>query len=152
AVALEAVELVALTFPRGDDEGLRIARVHDDIDDAGLVVDVVNSLPGLAAVSRLEEAAFLIGAIEPAERADINSVGILRMNYDAADLEALGEPLVLPRFAAVGGAIDAVAIGDGVARIGFAGADPDDVPIGRRDGDGADGYGVFLVELMLKGG
>ena len=61
------------------------------------------------------------------------------------------EAHVLPGLAAVGGLVDAVAVGDGVARIVLAGADPDDVAFGRGDGDVADGDGGFVVELVLEG-
>ena len=60
--------------------------------------------------------------------------GVLRMDDDLADLERLLQAHVLPGLAAVGGLVDAVAVGDGVARVVLAGADPDDVPdrTGRR--------------------
>src|SRR5262249_31491944 len=59
---------------------------------------------------------------------------------------------VLPGLAAVGGLVDAVAVGDAVARVVLAGAHPDDVPVRRRDGHGADGDGALVVELVLEGG
>ena len=48
------------------------------VDDAGLVVDVEDLLPGLAAVGGLEQAALLVGAVEPAEGADVDDVRVLR--------------------------------------------------------------------------
>src|SRR5262249_38546954 len=45
----------------------------------------------------------------------------------------------------------AVAVGHRVARVGLAGADPDDVAVGRGDADVADGDGGLVVELVLEG-
>src|SRR5262249_42458733 len=119
--------------------------------DAGLLVDVEDLLPVLAAVGRLENAAVLAVAVQPAERADVDDVRVLGVNGDAADLEGLRQTHVLPSLAAVGGLVDAVAVGDGVARVVLAGPDPDDVPVRLGDGDVADGNGAFPVELVLEG-
>ena len=61
--------------------------MHDEVDDAGLVVEDTDALPGLAAVGGLEQAALLVRAVEPAEGADVDDVGILRVDDDLADLE-----------------------------------------------------------------
>ena len=74
------------------------------------------------------------------------------MNHHAADVMGVGEAHVLPGLAAVGGLVNAVAPGRTLAIVGFAGADPDDRRIGRRDGDVADGGDAFLVEDRLPGG
>jgi len=115
-------------------------------------VDVVNLVPGLAAVGGLEQTAFFVRTIQSSERADINDIGVFGMDDDSANLKGLVKAFVLPVFAAVGREVDAIAIGDGVARVGLAGADPDDVAIGGCYGDRADGYGFFLIELMFKRG
>ena len=128
-----------------------IGRVHVDVDDAGLVVEEEDLLPGLAAVGGLEQAAFLVGAVEPAQGADVDDVGIFRMDGDAADLEGLLQAHVLPGLAAVGGLVNAVAVGDGVAWVVLAGADPDDVAVGGSHADRADGDGAFAVELVVEG-
>ena len=73
------------------------------------------------------------------------------MNDDAADLESLRKAHVLPGLAAVRRFVDAVAVRDRVARVILARADPDNVAVGRRDADVADGDGRLTVELMFKG-
>ena len=55
---------------------------------------------------------------------------------------------VLPR---VGGFVDAVADGEIGPLQAFAAADVDDVGIGRRDGERADGAGRLIVEDRLPG-
>src|SRR5438105_2547298 len=72
------------------------------------------------------------------------------MDDDLADLEGLLEAHVLPSLAAVGRFVDAVAVGDRVARVRLSGADPDDVLVRRGDADIADGDGALLVELMIE--
>src|SRR5207237_8101015 len=67
------------------------------------------------------------------------------------DLVGLLEAHVLPGLAAVGGLVDPVAVGDGVARVVLAGADPDDVAVGRCHADVADGDGGLVVELVVEG-
>src|SRR5205823_3727153 len=128
-------------------QGVRRARLHLQIDYARAVVDVEDSTPGLAPVRRLVDAALLIGSIKPAEGADIHDVRILGVDDDAADLVRLLESHVLPGLAAVGRLVNAVAVGDRVARIGFAGADPDDIPVGRGDAHVTDGNGGLVIEL-----
>ena len=55
---------------------------------------------------------------------------------------------VLPR---VGGLVDAVAVGEIGPLQALAAADVDDVRVGRRDGEGADGAGRLVVEDRLPG-
>src|SRR5689334_618260 len=72
------------------------------------------------------------------------------MDGNAADLEGLFQPHVFPGFAAVAGFVDAIAPGDGVARIVLAGADPDDIRITRSDGDTAEGDGRLEIEEVSE--
>ncbi len=112
----------------------------------------MNLLPGLARIDGFEQPAFLVWAIKSSECADVDDIGVLRMDDDSANLIRSRQALVLPRFSAIGGEVDAIAIGDGVARVGFAGADPDDVAIRRCDSDGPDRNGFLPIKLMLERG
>src|SRR3974377_1171628 len=56
---------------------------------------------------------------------------------------------MIPRFAAIGGAEDSIADGGTLAVVCLAGADVDDVGIGGRDGDVADGLVGQIVELRF---
>src|SRR5262249_17673758 len=137
--------------PAGDEQDVGVGRVHGDVDDAGPLVDVEDLPPALAAVGGLVEAALLAGAVEPAQRPDVDDVRVGRVDDDTADLEALFQAHVLPGLAAVGGLVDAVAVAHRVARVVLAGADPDDAGVGRGHGDVADADGGLLVELVLEG-
>ena len=53
---------------------------------------------------------------------------------------------VLPRAAAVGGLVDAVAPRRALAVVAFTGADPHQVGVGRRNRDGADRAAALVVE------
>src|SRR5205823_5246566 len=94
--------------------------------------------PGLAAVGRPVDAPLLAVAPELAGDAGVDHVGVLRVHDDPRDPLRLGQARVRPRLAGVGGLVDAVADGDGVAGPGLAGTDPDRARIPRVDGDGSD--------------
>src|SRR5262249_37963521 len=128
----------ALALPGGNQQSLGISRVHAKIYDAGLVIDVEDLFPGLAAIGSLEEPPFLVATVEPAQGPDVDDVRIFGMNADAANLKCSLQPLVSPGLAAVGRLIDAIAVCDGIARIVFAGAHPNNVAVGRCDAHVAD--------------
>ena len=141
----------AAALIRGREEHLRIRRVHDQVHGTGVLVDGEDVLPRDAAVGGLEDAALLVGAPQPAERGDVDDVGILRVDDDPADVLRLAQPHVLPGLAAVGRLVDAVAPRRALAVVRFAGADPHDVRIGRVDGDVANRHRRLRVEDVLPG-
>src|SRR5207249_3562676 len=95
--------------------------------------------PRLAAVGRLIDAAVGPRAPEVTQRRDVDHIGILRIDGDAADFARLLEPHVGPRSTPVGGFVDAVAPPLGAQAVALARARPHDVGIARRHGDVADG-------------
>ena len=102
------IEHVAAALVRRDRDGVRIGRVHLDLDDARVLIDVVDAFPGVAAVDGLVETAFLIRPPESTQRTGVDRVGVLRVHHDCADLEGLGQASVAPGGAAVAGDVDAV--------------------------------------------
>src|SRR6202008_1583449 len=63
---------------------------------------------------------------------NINNVGIFGVYEDCAGRVCLAQPGVLPRFAGIGRFVNAVAWNNGVADVGFAGADVKNLRIRRR--------------------
>src|SRR5207244_2817176 len=79
------------------------------------------------------------------DRRDVHAIGVARVDHQVADLLRVVESQMLPAGAAIGGAIDARAIRDILARLRFARADVDHAGIRHRDGDRADGGNVRLA-------
>ena len=120
-------------------------RVEDQIDCAGVVVTVEDFLPGGAAVLGAEHAAFGIAPVGMAEGGDVDEIGIGGADADARNGLRLGEADILPGAAGVGGLVDAVALHDVAAKLGFAHSDVDGVGVGRGDRDGAHGGAMDLA-------
>ncbi len=108
-------------------------------------------LPGAAAVRRLVDAALPAGRPEVAQRGHVSDVGVLWMDDDPADVPRLDQPQVRPGLAAVGGAVDAVPPRRALPVVLLAGARPDDVGVGGRDGDVAEGAHRLVVEDRRPG-
>src|SRR5262249_20215670 len=110
----------ALRLPEGGVEDARVGRVHREVDRAGFVAPEEELLPALAAVLRTIDAALAVRPPGVAERRHVDEVGVLRVDTDAGDVARLGEAEVLPAPAAVGRAVDAVAVGDVAADAALA--------------------------------
>ena len=136
--ARDELPRAAHDLPEPGVEDPRVRRVHRQVRGAGLLVDVEDLLPRLAAVLRAEDPALGVGAPDVALRRDVDEVRIRRMDADARDLAGVAQPDVLPGPAAVGRLVDAVAVRDVAADGLLSGADVDHVRIGLRDGDRAD--------------
>ena len=104
-----------------------------------------------AAVGRAVEAALRIRAVRMSEHGDEEPVGIARVDGDLRNLLAVAQAEMRPGLAGVGGFVDAVADGEVGPLQALAAADVDDVRIGGRDGDGADGAGRLVVEDRIPG-
>ena len=76
----------------------------------------------------------------------------MRIDLDIGDHLRIAQAQVRPGLAGVGGFVHAVAGGEIGADDARAGADVDDVGVGGRDGDGADGAGGLVVEERRPGG
>src|SRR5437016_13091716 len=162
AVVVRTVEavLVAATverpgrtvaFPHRGEENVWILRIENDVDPTGTVVKIENFLPGLAAIASAENAALGVLAVGVAESSDEGDVGIRGMDDDFADVTRVFQADLVPGFAAVVRTVNAVAEGNVAANASFAGADRDDVGIGFRNRDAADGGSGLLVEKRIPG-
>ncbi len=144
--AVDQREDVAPPLPRGGEQHVGIARVHDDVAHARVLADREHGRPGLAAVRRLVEAAVAAGRPERALRRDVDGVAVLRVDQDPADVLGALEPHVLPALAAVLALVDAVAVADAALRVVLAAAHPDDARVPGVDRDAADRGGALAVE------
>src|SRR5438477_1754373 len=141
----------AVAFPHRGEENVWILRIENDVDAAGAVIEVENFLPGLAAIASAENAAVGIFSVGVAKSSDEGDIGIGGMDDDLADVTRVFQADIVPGFAAVVRTVDAVAKGNVAANTSFAGADIDDVGIGFRNRDAADGGSGLLVEKRIPG-
>src|SRR5205823_3272181 len=72
-----------------------------------------------------------------------------RVDHNASDRLCVVESEMMPRFAAIGGAPNAVADRGTLAVVGLAGSDVDNIRVGGRDADCADRFVGHVVELRL---
>ena len=141
-------EMTAPLVRRSDDD-VRVARIDDDVGDAGVVGNLQHLRPRAAAVNRLVEAAFAARRPQRALRRDEHRVAVFGTDDDAADVLGGLEADVGPRTAAVVALVHAVAVRDRALRIPLAGADPHDVRPLRIDRHPSDRKRSLSVEDRL---
>ncbi len=127
-------------------EHVGVARVHRDVVDAGVLADGQHGLPRLPGVGRLVEAAVAARRPERAHRGHVDHLRVAGVHDDAADVHRVLEAEVLPRLAAVGGAVDAVPVGNAALAVVLPRADPDDVRVVGVERDAPDRERAFRVE------
>ncbi len=149
--AVDEREDVAPALVGSGHQGVRVAGVHDDVGDAGVLVDRQHGIPGLPAVRRLVEAAVAAGAPERALRGDVDDVRVLRVDEDLADVLGGLQADVLPALAAVLALVDAVAVADAPLRVVLPRAHPHDVRVAGVDRHAADRVGALAVEDRRPG-
>ena len=103
-------------MPHGRVKDPWIGLVQRDVDGAGGVVDEQRLRPRLAAVDGPVDATRPVRTEGVTDRGDVRDVGVGRMDADRADLLRVVEAEVGPGVAAVGGAVDAVAVGEVLAQ------------------------------------
>src|SRR5262249_26694804 len=90
------------TFVGGGIKRAGVAAVNYQVDDAGLIVEVENFLPGDPAICTLEYTALFVSREEVSHGGDVNDVRISWMNHNPRDVLRVLEPHELP----IGAAID----------------------------------------------
>src|SRR5262249_40645797 len=86
-----------------------------------------------------------------AKNSDKDDIGITRINHDVGNLTSIFQAHKVPRRTCIGGEIDATASDDIVAQVGFPGSHPNQIWIGRSQGNGADGGRCLLLKNRLPG-
>ncbi len=141
----------AIALPHGGEQNVGIAGIEYDVNAASTVVEIEDFFPVLAAVASTEDAAFGVRAIGMAESGDEYDVWIRGMDDEFADVPGVLQSDIGPGLPGVIRTIDAVAEGDISADAGFAGSRVNDVRIGIRDRDAADGRGSLFFEKGIPG-
>ena len=136
-------------IPHRRDELVRVARVHRQVGATGPLVDEQDSLEARARIDGAVDAALGVLAPGRAERGDPGPLDVAGVEEHAVDLLRFLEPEVLPRRAAVVGAVEAAADRRAVARVALAGPDPDDLGRRRMHRHGADRRDLLVVEDRL---
>ena len=144
--AAEPAPGVDLELPHARENNPRIAGIHRHIRAAGVLVDKQRAHPRLAAIGRAEDAALLLRTVGVPQRAGNDDVGIFRIDHDSADASGLLETRASPCLASVGRLVDPVSNRDVAADECLAGARPNDVRIGGRDGQRANRRDILVVE------
>src|SRR6266850_1957076 len=141
----------AIALPHGGEQNVGIAGIENDVNAAGAVVEIENFFPVFAAVASTKDAAFGVRAVGMAESGDEYDVWIRGMNDELADVPGVLQSDIGPGFPGVIRTIDAVAEGDISADTSFAGSRINNVGIGIRDRDAANGRGGLLLEERIPG-
>ena len=81
---------------------MRILRVHGQVGDANAGPDVEHLLPGRAAIGGAVNTTFLVVVPWTAHGGDDHGVGVVGINRDGRNLEAVLESHTLPVRASVG--------------------------------------------------
>ena len=97
-----AIEAVAFTLVGRDQQVVWVFRIDLNIDDARLVVNVQNLVPGFSAVGCFVQAAFFVGPPKSSQGSDPNYVRVLWVNGQGTCLKGFFQTHVLPGLATVG--------------------------------------------------
>ena len=108
AAAIEAKGR-APALVHGGEQGVRVGRIHHQVDGPGVVVDVEDVLPGVTTILAAVHTTLWVGAPKLPDRRYIDDVVVDRVDDDAADVASLVEALVLPSMPSIEGSVDAVA-------------------------------------------
>ena len=146
AAAVEAVG-AATTLIRGRVQHVRIVPVHRHISGASFVVHEQRARPAASAVGGAVHPAVPAGAPHRALRGHVGDVRIARVQLNAADVHAGGQSHILPRLAAIGALVHAVAPAHALAAGALAGAHPNDLRVGLKHRHVANG-----MDRRVEGG
>ncbi len=135
-----------MRLPHGGEQNLRLIRGHGEIGGADFRSAIQNFSPGVAAIGRAENAAFVIWAVGVAESGDEHGIRVFRIDDDPADLTRVLQADVGPGLAAIGGFVNAVAAREIRANIRFARAGVENVWVRWRDFERSDGCDGLAVE------
>ena len=144
--AARAAVGVDLELPGPGEQVARVDRVERDVRAPRVLIDKEDALPVLAAVHGAVDPALLLRPVGMHEGADVDDVGIGRMDGEPGNAPGLFEPHQRPGRPRVRGFVDPLPDGDVAADLPLAGPGPDDVGIGQGDPQRADRLHRLVVE------
>ncbi len=97
---------VDLHVPEGGEEDAGVARIHREVDAAGVLRDVEDPLPAVAAIGGAIDAPLRLRTVGVAQSAGEDDVGVPRVDLDASDASGGFKSLLFPRVATIGRAVD----------------------------------------------
>src|SRR6185437_14945449 len=106
---------------------LRILGIHHQIGGAGLVINIENFLPSRATIGGVEYAPLAVRTERMSNCSHINIIRVRGIHKDGGDVLRVAQTDVRPRFARVGGFVNAVAKSDIIAQTLLARSHVDDV-------------------------
>ena len=115
----------------------RVVRVQAQVVRAGVLAPEQDVLPGLPAVFGAVDAALSVRTVGMAEGGDVHQVRVSGMNADPRDVARVGQADVRPGLAAIGRAVDTIAVRHVAADAALAHARVQHVRIGRGQGERA---------------
>src|SRR6266850_2224225 len=107
---------------RGCQQNIGIAWIHDHVGNAGVLADLDEAGPILAAIGGFVEAAITAAFPQGSRGGDINNVAIARVDENFRNVLGLAQAHVVPGAAAILALVHAVTIGDAALIVVLAGA------------------------------
>src|SRR6266581_5815545 len=120
-----------LERPYAGKQDARIAWIHRNVRTTTVLIHKEHALPMVAAISRAEDTAFLLGTISVPEGARQHDVRILWIDGDVSDAAGFLEPHQFPGLAGVGRLINAGANRNVAADPSFTSTGPNNIWIRR---------------------
>ena len=150
--AVDHRPLVAPALPRGRVDHVGVARVEVDLVDAGVLVDIENELPALAAVRRAVQSALPARGPEGALRGNVDRAGVVGVDCDHAYMARRLQPHVGERQPPVHRLVDPIAVADRALAVVLSGSHPECEGVARVERDTPDRVRAVVVEDGGPGG
>src|ERR1700730_3369884 len=126
-------------LPKGREDNVRIVRIENNVDAAGVLILTQYFGPRLSAISRSKNSTLRIRPKRMTESGDQNNVGISWIDNQRTDLPRIFQTDVFPRFPGIDRFVNTDPAGGISANCPFARARVHDVVVRRRYGNCADG-------------
>src|SRR5581483_3861249 len=141
----------ALALIRSGVKDFAVDRVHHDVGEASVLINELDVVPGLAAISRFVNAAIFVRSEQVAHRSYVNNIGIFRISDDASDRLDVLQTHVCEGLSAISRFVDSIANCRALSVIGFAAANPNDIRIRLKYSNVAYGRNWIFLKHRFPG-